>query len=109
MNKLADGALLSVDCDEVSWEASKLTTGLAVKNIAIAGGFEMQLVRMEPGAVIPPHAHALPEFLYVLDGELEIGGQTLARGCASVAAPGSRHVDVRSTRGCTFVLVDQPL
>lgn len=109
MIRLADGALFNVGDDEVPWEASQLTRGLAVKNIAIAGGMELQLVRMEPGAVIPPHTHALPEFLYVLDGELEIGGQRLARGGASVAAPGSRHVDVRSPSGCTFVLVDQPL
>ena len=109
MIPLAEGALLSVRCDDLPWQASTLTEGMAVKNVAVAGGLELQLVRMAPGARIPPHSHELPEFIYVLEGELEIAGQSLAAGCASIAAPGSRHADVHSTRGCTFVLVDRPL
>ncbi len=109
MIPLEDGTLLSVRCDDLPWQASTLTAGLSVKNVAVAGGLELQLVRMEPGARIPPHTHELPEFIYVLEGELELAGQTLTAGCASIAAPGSQHIDVHSTRGCTFVLVDRPL
>lgn len=109
MVMLEDGALLSVRCDDLPWQPSALTAGLSVRNVAVAGGLELQLVRMAPGARIPPHTHELPEFIYVLEGELELAGRTLVTGCASVAAPGSRHTDVHSTRGCTFVLVDRPL
>lgn len=109
MQKLTRGELLSLCCDDLPWQASALAPGMFVKNIAIAGEFEMQLVRLEPGARIPPHAHTLPEFIYVLDGELQIAGETLGAGCASIAAPESTHADVHSTDGCTFVLVDRPL
>lgn len=109
MTPLEPGALFTVRCDDLPWQASALAPGLTVKNVAVAGGLELQIVRLEPGARVPPHRHDLPEFLYVLEGELELAGQTLGPGCASVAATGSEHVDVHSTRGCTFVLVDRPL
>ena len=109
MNPLKQGELLSLRCVDLSWQPSTLTRGMFVKNIAVAGEFEMQIVRMEPGAQIPPHTHELPEFIYVLEGDLQLAGKNLTAGCVSVAAPGSEHTDVRSTHGCTFVLVDRPL
>lgn len=109
MKRLEDGGLLCIDCDALPWQRSSFAEGLLVKNIAVAGGLEMQLVRMEPGARIPIHAHELPEFIYVLEGELQLAGQTLGAGWASIAAPGSEHSDVRSENGCTFVLVDRPV
>lgn len=109
MKQLKLGELFSLSCDDLLWQPSTLTSGMSVKNIAVAGEFEMQLVRMQPGTRIPAHTHELPEFIYVLEGELQLGGKALTTGCVSVAAPGSEHTDVHSTRGCTFVLVDRPL
>jgi putative transcriptional regulator len=109
MIELPQGELFSANCADVPWQASALTAGLSVKNIAVAGGLEMQLVRMDPGARIPPHTHELPEFIYVLEGELRVAGKALAPGWASIAAPGSQHLDVHSPDGCTFLLVDRPL
>lgn len=109
MQQLEQGELFSTNCDDVPWQASALTAGLSVKNIAVAGGLEMQLVRMDPGARIPPHTHELPEFIYVLEGELRVVGKALATGWVSVAAVGSQHLDVHSPNGCTFLLVDRPL
>ena len=69
----------------------------------------MQFVRMEAGAKIPAHIHELPEFIYILQGELIIAGQVLNAGCVSIAAPDSEHLDVHTIHGCTFLLVDKPL
>jgi hypothetical protein len=55
------------------------------------------------------HTHECPEFIYVLKGELILGGSRLSQGWASVASVGSVHSDVRSETGCVFVLVDRPL
>lgn len=109
MLELKQGELFSASCDEVPWQPSTLVQGMDVKNIAVADGFEMQLVRMQPGTRIPVHVHELPEFIHVLDGELQVAGQTLAAGWVSIAAPGSEHSDVHSTKGCIFMLVDRPL
>lgn len=109
MRQLKQGELFSISCDDSPWQPSTFASGMLVKNIAVAGEFEMQLVRMEPGAKIPPHTHELPEFIYVLEGELHVAGKALTAGSVSIAAPGSEHLDVHSTTGCTFVLVDRPL
>ncbi|HEX5353133.1 MAG TPA: cupin domain-containing protein [Rhodanobacteraceae bacterium] len=109
MMQLEQGQLFSIRCDDVPWQPSALTKGMLVKNIAVAGGLEMQLVRMEPGTRIALHTHELPEFIYVLEGELQLAGQLLGPGWASIAAPGSEHSDVQSAKGCTFILVDRPL
>jgi anti-sigma factor ChrR (cupin superfamily) len=109
MNQLDDGKLLCLCCDELPWKASTFAAGVAVKDVAVTGGLEMQLVRFQPGARLPLHIHELPEFIYVLEGELMVAGQRLGRGWASVASPGSTHADVHSDSGCIFILVDRPL
>lgn len=109
MDHVKQGELLFAKCDDLSWRPSAWAKGLSVKDIAVAGGLEMQLVRMEPGAILPPHSHELPEFIYVLEGELRLAGRALSPGSVSIAAPGSEHLDVHSTTGCTFILVDRPL
>ena len=109
MDPLDNGKLLTLSCDDLPWKPSAFAAGLFVKDVAVTGGLEMQIVRFEPGTRLPRHDHELPEFIYVLEGELIIAAQHLRRGWASVASPGSVHADVHSETGCTFVLVDRPL
>lgn len=109
MVELESGELFCVACDELPWMPSTFAAGLSVKDIAVTAGLEMQMVRVEPGARIPPHTHECPEFIYVLEGELILGGQRLGPGSASVASAGSAHSDVHSETGCVFMLVDRPV
>ena len=80
-----------------------------MKDVAVTNGLEMQIVRLEPGARIPPHTHECPEFIYVLEGELMLGDERLGPGSASIASVGSVHSEVHSETGCVFVLVDRPV
>ena len=109
MNKLDHGSLLCVRCDDLPWKPSTFAAGVFVKDVAVTGGLEMQIVRLEPGAQLPLHTHECPEFIYVLEGELVLAGERLCPGSASVASSGSVHSDVHSETGCVFVLVDRPL
>ena len=109
MNNLESGQLLCLRCDDLPWRASTLAARVFVKDVAVTGGLEMQIVRLEPDARLPLHRHESPEFIYVLEGELTLGDQRLSRGWASVASTGSVHADVHSGTGCVFVLVDRPL
>jgi anti-sigma factor ChrR (cupin superfamily) len=97
----------AVKVDDVPWRPSTMASGVVVKDLAAADGWEMQLVRCAPGARFPVHTHAGPEFLYVLEGELVQAGRRLGPGWAGVAAAGSVDDDVRSDTGCVFVLVDR--
>ena len=99
MNDLESGQLLCVRCDDLPWKPSTFAAGVFVKDVAVTGGLEMQIVRFEPGARLPLHTHECPEFIYVLEGELILGGQHLGRGWASVASVGSVHSDVLFRNG----------
>lgn len=97
----------SVKVDDLPWRPSAVASGVFVKDIAVTDGWEMQLVRVEPGACFPAHTHESPEFLFVLEGELVQNGRRLGPGWASVAGAGTVDADVHSDTGCVFVLVDR--
>jgi anti-sigma factor ChrR (cupin superfamily) len=96
-----------VNVDDLAWRASTMAPGIFVKDVGVTDGWEMQIVRCEPGARFPVHTHESPEFLFILEGELVQAGRRLGPGWASVAAAGSVDADVHSETGCVFVLVDR--
>ena len=79
MNDLEPRQLLCVRCDDLPWKPSTFAAGVFVKDVAVTGGLELQIVRLEPGARLPLHTHECPEFIYVLEGELIVGDQRLGR------------------------------
>ena len=97
----------AVNVDDVPWRPSRVAAGVFVKDIAVTDGWEMQIVRFEPGTRFPVHTHERPEFVFVLEGELVQGGRRMGPGWASVARAGSIDEDVYSETGCVFVLVDR--
>ena len=107
MGELKSASFYAVNSGDVPWRPSTMASGVFVKDIAITAGWEMQLVRFEPGARFPIHTHEHPEFLFILEGELVQAGNRLGPGWASVASPGSVDADVYSDTGCIFVLVDR--
>jgi len=96
-----------VSTEDLAWRPSAMGAGILVKDVAATDGWEMQVVRVEPGARFPVHTHEGPEFLYILEGELVQAGRRLGPGWASVASAGSVDEDVHSETGCLFVLVDR--
>jgi len=98
--------ILSVNVADLPWRPSTVASGVFVKDIAVRDGWEMQLVRCEPGARFPLHRHERPEFLFILEGELVQAGRRMGPGWASVAGAGTIDEDVHSETGCVFVLVD---
>jgi anti-sigma factor ChrR (cupin superfamily) len=63
------------------------------------------LVRLAAGAHYPPHRHAGPEELHLLDGELWINDRKLHPGDYNRAEPDTRDRLVLSETGCTCVLM----
>jgi quercetin dioxygenase-like cupin family protein len=62
------------------------------------------LVRLSPGAVSPPHSHAVQEIVWVIEGEVQIGDHVIRAGDLHVAAPGSFHEDFRTTTGALVLI-----
>ncbi|PYN29106.1 MAG: hypothetical protein DMD76_02295 [Candidatus Rokuibacteriota bacterium] len=107
MSALETGGFKWVRTDDLPWRASRMAAGVLVKDVAVTDGWEMQIVRFEPGARFPIHTHESPEFLFILEGELVQAGRRLGPGWASVASAGTIDEDVYSETGCVFVLVDR--
>ena len=101
------GFFRSVRVDDLPWRPSTMASRVFVKDIAVTDGWEMQIVRFEPGARFPVHTHESPEFLFILEGELVQAGRRLGPGWASVAGAGTIDDDVYSETGCVFILVDR--
>ena len=57
MNDLESGQLLCLRCDDLPWKLSTFAAGVFVKDVAVTGGLEMQIVRFAPGARLPLHTH----------------------------------------------------
>jgi anti-sigma factor ChrR (cupin superfamily) len=98
-------AFRSVRVDDLPWRPSTTASGVFVKDIAVTDGWEMQIVRVEPGARFPVHVHESPEFLFILAGELVRSGRRMGPGWASVASAGTVDEDVYSETGCMFIIV----
>lgn len=107
MTRVERGDMRCVNTDDLPWRPSAVAPGVFVKDVATTDGWEMQIVRCEPGARFPVHTHERPEFIFVLEGELIQAGRRLGPGWATVAGAGSVDDDVRSEAGCRFVLVDR--
>lgn len=79
-----------------------MASAVFVKDIAVTDGWEMQVVRVEPGARFPVHTHESSEFLFILEGDLVRSGRRMGPGWASVASAGTIDEDVHSETGCVF-------
>lgn len=91
------------DSAAAPWLDSRHAEGVRVKNLGKASGRGLQLVRFEPGAVFPRHAHHGAEFIFLLEGEAIQNGTRLSPGWAAVAEPGTIDEDFRSETGCLFL------
>ena len=89
----------------LDWEEA--AAGIAVQFIATDGQNNRvtMLVRLAPGAEYPPHRHAGPEELYLLQGELIIDDKKLYPGDYIRAEAGSVDHRVWSETGCTCLLL----
>ncbi|MEO7385754.1 MAG: cupin domain-containing protein [Gammaproteobacteria bacterium] len=68
------------------------------------GTKQTMLVRLLPGGEVPAHFHPRDEEMAVIEGEVEIGLQTLRAGDFHLAPAGSHHARMRSTDGAVLLL-----
>lgn len=74
-----------------------------LKQDAVAG-YQMLLLRMQPGGVMPAHRHARDEEFIVLEGECHLGSHRLCAGDVHIAQAGSRHPPITTKTGVVALL-----
>jgi quercetin dioxygenase-like cupin family protein len=62
------------------------------------------LVRLEPGASYPAHAHDGPEECFVLEGDVSVGGVRMRAGDYQRVEPGTDHGEQRSEGGALLYI-----
>ncbi|MGH8611050.1 MAG: cupin domain-containing protein [Gammaproteobacteria bacterium] len=99
--------LTTVLKDEGGW--TKLGPLVEMKLLRNDQESRSYLLKMHPGAVLPPHQHMLDEECLMLEGEVWIGDIHLCAGDYHVAAKGTPHGAIRtSTGGVAFLRGPHP-
>ncbi len=82
------------------------TDGISVKILRrdASGRPPTFMLRFEPGASYPNHAHPAGEEVYVLEGTVRFGSVELVAGDYLYTPPGATHA-VHSREGCTMLFV----
>ncbi len=63
------------------------------------------LLRMQPGAVLPPHHHTQAEHCYVVEGEVNDGEHSLTAGDYELRLPDSEHTAVTTSQGAVILII----
>jgi quercetin dioxygenase-like cupin family protein len=94
-----------VRASEGEWK--EIAKGVSLKLLFVdrEKGYGTALVRMRPGVSFPKHRHAETEECYVLDGDIEMGGQSYKTGDYIRAEAGTIHESIYSKDGCTLLIL----
>ena len=99
-----------VQASGTAWKASR-TPGISVKVLRSdkASGESTTLIRVDAGAKIPPHDHPGGEEIFVLEGDLTVGGDRMKAGDYLYTPPNAIHA-ASSQGGClVLVVLPQPV
>ena len=97
-----DGVL--VHSTERKWAPLPYGKGVSLSSLLPNGrGGGWALLRFEPRSKFPAHDHPGGEEVYVIEGSLRIGKETLRAGDYLWTPPGGIH-DAESEQGCTLFL-----
>lgn len=99
----ADSTHLTITADEGAW--TPLKEGVHIKVLREQAGVLTYLLRLEPGACLPPHRHPHDEECLVVEGRLRVGSHTeLGPGSYHLAHRGALHATISTEVGATIFL-----
>ena len=96
------GGLSTIRSDEGEWRS--FIPGVRIKVLMREGDTMSYLLRLEAGALIPPHDHPQTEECVVLEGEVRIGEVVVHPGDYHIARAGHGHGLLRSDTGALLFL-----
>ncbi len=70
----------------------------------VANNLQIMLFRMEPGGIVPAHAHTLDEECLVLEGEVLVGSHPVRKGDMHIARAGARHPNLWTRTGALVMV-----
>lgn len=99
----ADESHLTVAADQGDW--LPFAPGVRLKLLRQRGGVQSYLLRLDPGASLPPHRHPIDEECMVLEGTLRVGTRIeIGPGGYHLAHQGALHASASAPGGATIFL-----
>lgn len=98
----ADRSIRTVRADEGEWKV--LLPRVKIKVLRDGPDAQSYLLRLEPGAVLPPHHHPADEECVVLEGEVRLGEVVARAGDYHLAPRGRTHDPIVSETGALLFL-----
>jgi quercetin dioxygenase-like cupin family protein len=99
----ADETHLTIAGDEGEWQP--FLAGVRIKVLREQAGVLSYLLRLEPGACLPPHRHPQDEECIVVEGRLRVGTRSeFGPGSYHLAHGGALHATIGTDTGATIFL-----
>lgn len=99
----ADGSHRTLGAAQGEWRA--FAPGVRIKILREHEGVVSYLLRLGPGARLPPHRHRLDEECIVIEGQLLVGSRTqIGPGGYHLAHAGALHATISTETGATVFL-----
>ena len=90
--------------EELAWHPVWPNVWAKVMKRDVANNLQIMLFRMEPGGIVPAHAHKLDEECLVLEGEVMVGSHPVRKGDMHIARAGARHPDLWTRTGALVMV-----
>lgn len=99
----ADTTHTTIAAEAGEWQP--ILAGVSMKVLREHAGVLSYLLRLEPGAALPPHRHPADEECLVVDGWLRIGSRLpIGPGGYHLAHRGTLHATITTDTGATIFL-----
>jgi DNA-binding CsgD family transcriptional regulator len=97
--------LFFINAAKIEWQ--EIAPGVSIKILYLdeKRHYSTKLVKMEPGSCYPRHLHRAAEELYMIEGDFQVAGRSLAPGDYHRAEKRSIHNETSSKNGCKFILL----
>jgi quercetin dioxygenase-like cupin family protein len=99
----ADDSHLTIDADQGDWQP--FGQGVRIKVLHEHADGLSYLLRLAPGATLPPHRHPIDEECIVLEGWVRVGTRVeIGPGGYHLAHRGALHATISTVTGATIFL-----
>jgi quercetin dioxygenase-like cupin family protein len=95
---------LTIPADHGHWETFAPGVRRKLLHVDAEGGWQSLLLRIDPGASVPAHAHPILEECLVLEGAFELDGETVGKGDLHLAFAGHDHGEIASATGALLYI-----
>ena len=98
----ARSPFLTVRRDDGTWQ--RIAPDIAIKVLDSDESMQAFLLKLDPGACMPAHPHAMDEMCFVLEGDAMLGDFAVGPGDYHMARAGSEHGDITTRNGCLLLI-----